>query len=485
MTECDDPSEVDLRESLHAAQELRLTGRFADAVALLEEVLASCDRETAAGNDLWLEAQSAVIASLGGDGAREHRLTLARIESVRADFEAELQKGQWLDRAHEMAARIRFCDVARQQIRTCCALERFAEALEAADYANELHAAIPQGVERSEQRILLLAECAGVLHGLGNDEDAELLAGEAVDILSRQWAEAASAASEPAALERTRPQARVLLGRLEDLRLRTQFSRLADGFLVSERRLAELEPSVPRRLDLARAVESVGMGCYRLGLDRFTEHLETAADGYRALIDDAGPIARAHLARLMKAVAGMQDGRSDGESRRALRESVAQLRILWKQDPARYGPAYLDVLNVLCDTLRGRSHLDQERRDALRRAERVIDGFDDAQMKECAALVEQIRRQQSAATAAPATVATATPPPPLRGSQRQRRSRRLLMVASAAILLSVLGLLLALVLYETGPMQCVELALDPNGEEVCARWENRSGVSRTVLPADD
>lgn len=52
-------------------------------------------------------------------------------------------------------------------------------------------------------------------------------------------------------------------------------------------------------------------------------------------------------------------------------------------------------------------------------------------------------------------------------------------------MLSVLGLLLGLVLYDSGPLHCVELALDPNGEEICARWENRSGVSRSVLPADE
>ncbi len=488
MTECSDSSETDLIEQLDAAQALRRAGRFADAVAILEQVLAGCERGTLAGNDLWLEAQSLCIACLGSDGAAEHRLMLARFESVRADFEADLQHAERPDAAHQMHARIRFCELARQQIRSCCALGRFGEALEAADYANELHAAIPPGIERSEQRILLLAECAGVLHGLGNDEDAELLAAEAVEILGRRWNDAASAAGDvPAELanrERIRPPAQILLRRVEDMNLRALFSRLAQAHLSSERRMQSLDPdAAPRRLDLARANESVGMAAYRLGLDGFLDYLTAAADGYRSLIDEAGAMARAHLARLMKVVAGLHDGRSDGEARRALRESVQQLRILWQQDPVHYGPAYLDVLNVFCTSLDGRAHLDQERRDVLRAAEQVIEGFDEPQMRECAALVEQIR---GAATATELPAAGAAPAPPrVRTRRRQRRSRRKLIVASAIIVLSVLGLLLGLVLYDSGPLHCVELALDPNGEEICARWENRSGVSRSVLPADE
>ena len=62
-------------QDIEQATELGYRGQFAEAIDKLADIVSSCDRATLSGNDLWLEAQSRIIALLGTNGV--HRLQLA------------------------------------------------------------------------------------------------------------------------------------------------------------------------------------------------------------------------------------------------------------------------------------------------------------------------------------------------------------------------------------------------------------------------
>lgn len=445
MSDADKDDAVD--DPLARARWLRRAGRAAEAVELLEQTLAGFE-----------DSSSTDRSEEPGPAERSRDL-------------------------------LQHAELARERIRAYCALDGYREALAAADYANEVHAALPEGPDRAAQRVHLLAECAAVLIGLDCAEDAELLVEEAVQIVRGRF-EAAHGRSDEyavAALRQTGAEAERLLRRLDALGFQRQYAELAELLVTLRGQVATLDPGAPQQFELAACEEAVGLAYQRIGDGRSGTHLESASSLYLALAEAGDQQARLLLARLLQKIAALQDGRSEGDVRRVLREALHHLSVLWSADPGTYGPAYLDGLESFCASVRGRAHLDDERSAALAEAERVIAGLDDEQQRACAELIEQLRRESALpVAAAPNPLAGAPVAGAPLASRRQggRRARRTLIMVSGAVLALLLGLFLAVVLYQEPRLRCAELELDGNGEEVCARWENSTGVSRTPLLPD-
>ena len=315
------------------------------------------------------------------------QLSLDRFDAVREEFERHARRTDWPHPADEIKAKIRHCGVAWKRIRTYYEMGRLADALEAAKYANEVFAAVPDGAARDEQRAYLLVECAAVLRGLNREEDARRLSAEAVEIIRTRYSARASDShsSEVSALEDIGDHALSMISRLDDLGFYQESRDLAIAYQAGEQRLVELEPeAIEHKHGLARSTEALGVACYRLGDSRSREYLESASEFHRSSTENGDLIARAHLARIQKNVGVMQDPGNVEEMCRAFRESLYHYRILWRDNGHQYGPALLDVLQKFSAATTELTSMKEENRAALDEANRLISSLSDDQKIECA-----------------------------------------------------------------------------------------------------
>ncbi len=519
------------KNQIDSARSLGARGKPAEAIELLEKASLQLDRETFTGGDLWLDAQAEIISLLGWNGLHQLQRSVDRFDAVRGDFEQHAEKMDWPDRADEIRAKIRHCKVAWKRIRTYHELGRLEDALEAAKYANEILATVPEGAERDEQKAYLLVECAGVLQHLGRETDARLLSTEAVELIKTRYTTSSSDSdsSEVSALKDLEDIAQTLISRLDHLGFFEECRDLAIEYQLGERKLVELEPhAISHKYGLARSTEALGMAWHRLEDSRCWECLESASEIYRTPAENGDAVARAHLARVQKNVGALQDPANVEEICRAFRESMHHLRTLWLDNPSVYGPAFLDVLQKFSAATADYKAVSDERRTALGEALRVIDGLDEQQASDCAyaigwcylnhgktmmsaakaesrsaykllgkalsALEESARSGHDVSSelrevkALRFTLASTLPVRRRRSASRkyEQRRRRVLrngLMFAGAIFVIVLGSILMMTVDdEEEEIRCTKIETTVDGEQVCAEFETREGVIKRKLP---
>ncbi len=513
---------------IDAARSLGETGKHAEAIELLERASLALDRETFAGRDLWLDAQAEIISLLGWNGLHQLQCSVDRFDAVRSDFEQHAETTDWPDRADEIRAKIRHCQVAWKRIRTYHELGRLEDALEAAKYANEVLANVPEVAERDEQKAYLLVECAGVLRSLGREEDARLLSVEAVELIRTRYSTTSSdsASSEMSALIGLEDIAQTLTSRLGDLGFSKACRDLAIEYQTGEQRLVELDPdNVEQKYGLARSMEALGMARHRLEDSQCWECLEGASEIYRTPAEKGDAVASAHLARVQKNVGALQDSANVEVICTAFRESMHYYRTLWLDNRSLYGPAFLDVLQKFSAATADHKTLSDERRTALGEALRVIDGLDEQQARDCAYAIgwcylnygktmmsaakgesrsayrilgkalsalresersgHDVSRELQEVKALRFTLASTAPVRRRRSSSRkheQKRRRVLRNGLMLAIFAIVLGSILVMSADDDEEMRCTKIETDADGEQFCAQFETRDGVVKRKLP---
>ncbi len=517
-----------LKNQIDFARNLGSRGNFAEAIELLEKTSLELDRETFTGSDLWLNAQAGIISLLGWNGLQQMQLSLDRFDAVREDFERHARRTDWPDPADETKAKIRHCGVAWKRIRTYYEMGRLADALEAAKYANEVFATVPDSAARDEQKACLLVECAAVLRGLNREEDASLLSAEAVEIIRTRYSARASDShsSEVSALEDIGDLALSLISRLDDLGLYQESRDLAIEYRNAEQRLVELEPdAIEHKHGLARSTEALGIAYYRLGDSRSWEYLESASEIHRSSTENGDLIARAHLARIQKNVGVMRNPGNVEEMCRAFRESLYQYRILWRDKGHQYGPALLDVLQKFCAATTELTAFEEENRAALDEANRLICGLSDDQKRECAYAIgwcyltygktlmsaaqpdlrsahkvlgkalSALRQSEHAGWDATRelreakelrfTIASTIPissRPPRKHERKQQQILRNMLVVAGALFAIAIGSIVLMTFDVEDDVQCARIETDADGEQVCVQFKTREGVIKRSLP---
>lgn len=514
---------------LDKANELGSRGRFSDAIDVLQNLLADCDGSSFSESNLCLDAQERMIDFLGLYGLKRYEVALDWFSAVQMDFDAFGRRSDYPAPEDEQNAKLRYCRVARNQVRILYELGRFTEGLEAVEHANRITSTLAEGIESDEQRAHLMIECAGILLRLSREEDAKELIQNVVDIIRRRYS---MAVAEPeylqvASLGKISGIAQDLLSRMNDLACFEESRELAAQCLAAQSRIVKSEPHLAgHRMDLARTNETLGLACCRLDDPDGWEHLETAAEIYKNQSESGDIEATIRLAHIQREIGDLPSLGGLEKSYSALRESMRLYRMLWLDDKCSFGPRYLDVLQKFCSVTDNDVRLGPERQHALVEAGAVIKGFDPHQTNECSDLISwchlnhgrvlssgsmsQLREADAVlgkalvalrqSEAAGKDIARALQEVrELRASitLRIRRTRtsaakfrdrkrvrfRMIVFLFAGIsLLGGLGLLISLVLPRSDGMQCAVIEHDIDGEEICARWENRAGVHTNVLP---